>query len=427
MHVHRFVSFNSLIKKIGESPMFELERQAKNRQLKVAFKLVEKRDASLFMPTVYVVEVSLMGVWFKMVGGKWESAHETRRFQGMGNTTREAKFDAATNAILRMGEAIPGARYPAGDFPEEWLNWVDTNLLRGVDCEVIVEVLTKKGFHPVRNMRLMHRLICWNSLDHYLRALPEESDGNDSSSSSFSSTATSRKSLVNNIRVDAAFLRWIEETAKKGVDGELILEILKEREVDLERVHCHFAQKLKYNELGSLKEKNGQPAEILDFWKACKDGYLDEVVLFCRCNAPLDEEKLDLHSCQRSTPLMLAAMNGHGEVVKYLAAQGANVNAIDRVGRSALHYAAKYGRTDACAHLVRRGAMLFAGDFHGNTPLHLAAQYNHPVTVHFLAGTASSPSSCSSSPSPPLPLRKGPRGGETHHLEQGAAPQRSDL
>ena len=26
----------------------------------------------------------------------------------LGNTTREAKFDAATNAILKMGDNIPG-------------------------------------------------------------------------------------------------------------------------------------------------------------------------------------------------------------------------------------------------------------------------------------------------------------------------------
>ena len=54
-----FSGFSNLIKKIGESPMFELERQAKARSLKVAFKVVEKREASLFKPTLYVVEVSL--------------------------------------------------------------------------------------------------------------------------------------------------------------------------------------------------------------------------------------------------------------------------------------------------------------------------------------------------------------------------------
>jgi len=41
--------------------MFELERQVKNRDLKIAFKVAEKRDASLFRPTVFVVEVTTLG------------------------------------------------------------------------------------------------------------------------------------------------------------------------------------------------------------------------------------------------------------------------------------------------------------------------------------------------------------------------------
>jgi len=55
-----------------------------------------------------VEKVSLAGTWYKIVDGKSEGTYEVRRYQGMGNTTREAKFDAATNAILKMGEAVPG-------------------------------------------------------------------------------------------------------------------------------------------------------------------------------------------------------------------------------------------------------------------------------------------------------------------------------
>jgi hypothetical protein len=82
-------------------------------------------------------QVSLKGTWYQIVNGKTSSSDETKKYQGMGertnihtrnmhsyihsyihtykythvtegNTTREAKFDAATNAILKMGDAIPG-------------------------------------------------------------------------------------------------------------------------------------------------------------------------------------------------------------------------------------------------------------------------------------------------------------------------------
>ena len=191
---------------------------------------------------------------------------------------------------------------------------------------------------------------------------------------------------MNGITVNARFLRWVTEIVRKGVDGEVVIELLKEREVDLARDECHFAQKIKNNEIGTLMDKDGQIAELLDFYKACKYGYTEEVDLYCRCNALLDEEKLDLLSGVRSTPLMLAAMNGHTDVIKILCKYGANVNKIDRTGRSALHYAAKNGHALACSQLVRFGAMIFASDFHGNTPLHLAAMFNRPDAVKFLAG-----------------------------------------
>eukprot|EP01036_Dinobryon_divergens_P026472 gene26472-35131_t len=112
--------------------------------------------------------------------------------------------------------------------------------------------------------------------------------------------------------------------------ANLITKIGESPMFELER------QKLRNNEIGTLMEKNGQPAEILDFFK---------------CRAPLDEEKLDPHTSV-------------SEVIRILTKSGANVNIIDRIGRTALHYAAKNGHTIACSHLVRKGATIFAADFH---------------------------------------------------------------
>ena len=186
--------------------------QARSRGLKVAFKVVEKREASLFRPTLFVVEVLVrkvqsirstytlpclsLGVpqrhlvsnierqnhsegrnqevpghgWairactvtltpFRLASNQYPDLTNLKVYkllQLTGNTTREAKFDAATNAILKMGDAIPGnlnpytvlyvcmyvcmwspcqcsctgAKYKEGEFPEEWASWVDKNLLR---------------------------------------------------------------------------------------------------------------------------------------------------------------------------------------------------------------------------------------------------------------------------------------------------------
>ena len=50
-----------------------------------------------------------MGTWYKIERGQTTATEEVKRYQGMGNTTREAKFNAATNAILKMGDSIPGS------------------------------------------------------------------------------------------------------------------------------------------------------------------------------------------------------------------------------------------------------------------------------------------------------------------------------
>lgn len=53
----RFVQFSSMLTKIGESPLFELERQVKSRDLKINFLVVEERKATVLLPPTFVVEV----------------------------------------------------------------------------------------------------------------------------------------------------------------------------------------------------------------------------------------------------------------------------------------------------------------------------------------------------------------------------------
>jgi ankyrin repeat protein len=55
-----------------------------------------------------------------------------------------------------------------------------------------------------------------------------------------------------------------------------------------------------------------------------------------------------------STPLHSAAANGHLDVVKFLVAQQAEVNAKETDGWTPLHLAARYGYLDIVKFLVER-------------------------------------------------------------------------
>lgn len=260
-----------------------------------------------------------------------------------------------------------GVRCKEGEFPDEWLEWLNENLLRGVDPGKLVSILASKGFHPHRNITLMHRILTWCSLDRFLVQHPD-----------LDLTDTS-------VKLHEDFLEWLKETAKRGIDGEVIMRVLDDRCIDIKQDHLYFAQKLENNELGSLMDKDGQVPEILDFWHACKCGFYEDVVIFCKCGVNVNEEKIDRHTSERTTPLMYAAGGGHAEVVRVLLEYEADPKAVDLRGRSAVHHASLKGHTACCAYLIDGGAMMFAGDIQENTGLHLAAMNNHYDCVNYLA------------------------------------------
>eukprot|EP00771_Trimastix_marina_P002545 gnl/Trimastix_PCT/368.p1 GENE.gnl/Trimastix_PCT/368~~gnl/Trimastix_PCT/368.p1 ORF type:complete len:595 (-),score=159.93 gnl/Trimastix_PCT/368:43-1827(-) len=75
-----------------------------------------------------------------------------------------------------------------------------------------------------------------------------------------------------------------------------------------------------------------------------------------------------------STPIHWAAETGNVPVVHRLAEAGADLNACDNEGRTALHIAAEYGLYNLLEYLVHRDAR-WCSDAEGRTPLHLAARY----------------------------------------------------
>ncbi|KAG8525642.1 uncharacterized protein KY384_000402 [Bacidia gigantensis] len=91
-----------------------------------------------------------------------------------------------------------------------------------------------------------------------------------------------------------------------------------------------------------------------------------------------------LEYAERSTPMIEAARQNHAKIIRYLSANGANVEAKTLAGYNALHIAAYHGQVKALDALVDVGALLEAKDDHTHTPLFMASWQNHPDAVRWL-------------------------------------------
>lgn len=81
------------------------------------------------------------------------------------------------------------------------------------------------------------------------------------------------------------------------------------------------------------------------------------------------------------SPLMMAALKGHTELVRKLVARGADVN---KPGWAPLHYAATHGHLKIMELLLEEHAFIDAQSPNGTTPLMMAAHYGTPAAVKLL-------------------------------------------
>jgi hypothetical protein len=113
------------------------------------------------------------------------------------------------------------------------------------------------------------------------------------------------------------------------------------------------------------------------FARAAADGNVRSMRLLQMAGARVNSEG----SC--CAPLLLAAGEGRLDAVRYLLDQGADVNARDGRGRSALTEAAFNGNASVIKELILRGAELNAHSDEG-TALDIATKTNHAEAVDLL-------------------------------------------
>lgn len=90
---------------------------------------------------------------------------------------------------------------------------------------------------------------------------------------------------------------------------------------------------------------------------------------------------IEARNKEDESPLMMAALKGHGEMVRRLIARDAHVS---KPGWAPLHYAATNGHLEVMALLLEHHAFIDAESPNGTTPLMMAAMYGTPQAVKLL-------------------------------------------
>jgi len=98
--------------------------------------------------------------------------------------------------------------------------------------------------------------------------------------------------------------------------------------------------------------------------------------------------QVEWRSDKDESPLMLAAIKGHVDLVNQLIAKDADVN---KTGWTPLHYAASGGQAQIISILLEHSAYIDAESPNGSTPLMMAAMYGNAECVKTLLEAGADP------------------------------------
>jgi len=92
-------------------------------------------------------------------------------------------------------------------------------------------------------------------------------------------------------------------------------------------------------------------------------------------------------------PFTMQLLYRKDDIVLFLLAQGAHVDARDKDGMTSMHYAAKTRNRDLMNSLFEKGADVNTQDNDGKTPMHWAAASGSESCIEFLVNTGRSTAS----------------------------------
>lgn len=163
-----------------------------------------------------------------------------------------------------------------------------------------------------------------------------------------------------------ALAGWLRGTAQAADAGDFFRAIMQDNEGAMRRL-------LEGGIDPNLKNEKGVPGLNL----ALSEDSL-KVVRVLLASPRLKAEQ---RSSADESPLMLAALKGHLDIVRRLIELDADVN---KPGWTALHYAATHGHLAVMNLLLEHYAFIDAQAPNGNTPLMMAAYYGTPEAVKLL-------------------------------------------
>lgn len=120
---------------------------------------------------------------------------------------------------------------------------------------------------------------------------------------------------------------------------------------------------------GQIEPLSAVAAPTIDIWTAAATGNIEAIKQHISAGTDLNARE----PAGGSTPLMLAALFDQAEAAKPLIEKGANINARNNDGGTALHLAALFCRTKTVKLLLSKGADVNVKDIRGDTALDTVA------------------------------------------------------